>query len=136
MLRSLFVSSAFALIVAGSDVPSASADGLPVRVDFTIRFDVDFDNRPTYKNLAPWYSYFPYDPHIHGRAPQYPSWPQTWPPVAPMPRKTTAAAPIPPATRIGYQPMPTAVQPASWSQAVNPPAPLMSYQVPSYWYGR
>jgi len=135
MVRTLFASFSLALAAAGFFVESASADDLPVRVDFTFRFDVDFGNRPTYKNLAPWYSYFPYDPHIHGRAAQYPSWPQTWPPVAPMPRKTPAA-PIPPVTRMSYQPAPSSVHPVSWSQSAGATSVPSGYQVPSYWYGR
>lgn len=129
MLRFLLVPSV-ALFVLTSVSPSTTrANDFPVRLDFTFRFDVDVGNRPQYKNLAPWYSYFPYDPHIHGRAQQFPNWPQTWPPVAPMPKKA-ALTPAPTATPVSYRPTYSAVQPASWSQ------PAGYYPAPSYWYGR
>jgi hypothetical protein len=129
------------LVVSAAVVPSADANP-PVKIDFVFRFDVELASQYPWKNLAPWYTYFPYDPHVHGQAPQYPSWPRTWPPTAPAPKDAMGRMMVPmlppmlpPPTRpapgtgpIAYRPM-AALTPVSYAQPVY-------YGAPSYWYGR
>ncbi|MFO0967646.1 MAG: hypothetical protein U0793_18960 [Gemmataceae bacterium] len=114
MTRRLFAALALALlVVASADVPSADANP-PFTVNFTFRFDVECPQDAMFQNLAPWYTYFPYDPRVAPRAPAFPSWPSTWPPTAP-------ATPTP---------TPTPVSARGWQ--------TVSYQqgVPYYWYQR
>src|SRR5688500_6086095 len=96
-----------ALAVLLGSSSATHANHPPVTIDFPFRFDVELGNQIPYKSLAPWYTYFPHDPHVHGRAPHYPTWPGTWPPAA----APTGRAPLPPlpapgtpaATRMTWQ---------------------------------
>lgn len=85
---------------------------MPIRADFVCRFDVR--TGPTALGVnAPWYTYFPYDPHLMAQ-PQtspYPPWPSQY-------------FQAPPPAGFGQMPGPS-IQPTGY------PA-----QVPSYWYGR
>jgi len=101
-----------------------------VQVDaaFDIRFDVRIGPDQMYEPQAPWFTYFPYDPHVHAPpAAGYPAWPQQWPPAAPAlpPRTpmTPGSLPLPP-TNVTYGSHATGWQPVSY------------FQAPSYWYGR
>lgn len=113
---------------------AAYANHPPVTVDFTFRFDVEIGNQQHYKSLAPWYTYFPYDPNIHGRAPHFPTWPPTSPTGAPAPGPTGRVPgpmlppPGAPASRVTWQPQQPMVTPVSYSPVY--------YGAPSYWYGR
>lgn len=99
----------------------------PVKVDFNFRFDVEFQNRPQYKNLAPWYSYFPHDPYVNARPLPYPTWPQAWPPATPGKVELPGPARGP---MVYQQPSYNPIVPTSY-------APMSGqYAVPSYWYGR
>lgn len=92
----------------------AQAWGLPpVKVNLTFRVDVRSDHTPPPQ--YPWWTYFPYDPHLMAPAsgPTYPNWPQqqagmrptSMPlPAAPTPNVTQqyrAPAPVQP---VAYQP--------------------------------
>jgi hypothetical protein len=114
-MRRLLVAALFAF--AFSQAPSLSANP-PFNVNFTCRFDIETNDSQLYKNLAPWYTYFPYDPYAQTSAtPRFPTWPSTWPPTG---------APKGGAAPMTYRPAPAnAWQPVSYQ-----------YAAPSYWYGR
>src|SRR5439155_19059498 len=55
--------------------------GIPLKIDFVIRFDVATTSGSAVRPAAPWYTYFPADPHLTAQAGHnpYPNWPQQWP---------------------------------------------------------
>ena len=95
----------------------------PIRVNFTFRFDVHSLAEP--HPSAPWWCYFPQDPHqgSHAAHPAFPHWPAAFPPQA-----QPTAAPRTPAAgpNMVYDYLPSPVLPVGYHHA--PP--------PSYWYGR
>jgi hypothetical protein len=127
-----------ALLALGCLASSARAHYYPpVRVDFTFRFDVELTDQTPYKKLAPWYTYFPYDPHVHGPTTHFPTWPTPFPPA---PAKKDAMSPGGPAAPMAWYPPYRTV---SWQPAACYPAPAypsaiqpVYFQAPSYWYGR
>lgn len=109
-----------------------------LKVDCTFKVDVKLQD-PYLQNLAPWWTYFPQDPHLMAagsRPSVYPSWPQPFPPETPkdgssMSRPQGQRPPGPMVDR--RTPFsPTAQAYPSWVQ----PAGYYSTQAPSYWYGR
>ncbi|MBI3407644.1 MAG: hypothetical protein HY040_04720 [Planctomycetes bacterium] len=104
-------------------------------------------NRPVIQ-LAPWYTYFPLDPHLTapsaGTA-HYPDWPQPFPPQPTPQSGSPASAPgyappgyAPPGyTPIAPRPSPIAAgnPQVGYPQAFQPVG-YVNFQPPSYWYGR
>jgi hypothetical protein len=133
--------------------------GIPLKIDFVIRFDVATTSGSAVRPAAPWYTYFPADPHLTAQAGHnpYPNWPQQWPP-AQVPTEQ-----MPPAEQVPAVPTPDKVVPPPFLPKVAPPPVVpMGYwqprqqqavmyypppalqptyyapqeQVPSYWYVR
>lgn len=116
-----FTAAIFSMLSLAS---AAQADG-PLNIKFTFRVDVENGDSALYKNLAPWYTYFPYDPHANApQATHFPAWPSTWPPAPPKKDATGGSTPM---GAMNYDPRRamTGWQPVSYS-----------YAVPYYWYGR
>jgi hypothetical protein len=93
----------------------------PIRVDFTFRFDVQTDHHPT--PSFPWWTYFPYDPHLMtlAPAPDYSHWGA---PLLARARQPLPPRPAAPAPNVVWQPGRTPVQPASYQ-----PAPAHGFAV-------
>ena len=123
MLRRLCLTALAVTLWAAARAEATS----PCKINFTLRFDIETPEDDLYRNLAPWYTYFPYDPRSqhHHAPPPYPSWPATWPP-APTPVPTS-------------RPTPTPINaPRGWQTVSHQYAVPVSYQyaVPYYWYQR
>src|SRR5262249_1382474 len=116
----------------------------PVTIDLGWKFHCNIYTVPPVIPSAPWYTYFPYDPHLMSptAASHYPNWPQPFPPnVPPGPASPVQA---PGSSPIAPRPAPGAPQIGSLQigspQLANPqslqPVGYMNFQPPSYWYAR
>jgi len=118
-----------------------------------LQWNFNCANRPVIQ-LAPWYTYFPLDPHLTagvGGAPHYPDWPQPFPPQ-PAPQGGPSSTPTftPGYTPIAPRPSPVASSQYGYPQYGYPqygypqygspqtfqPVGYSNFQPPSYWYGR
>lgn len=150
----LFLPALAFVAVLAAPSTQARAEGFmdkiipPVKIDagFKAWFKIYTPQKMHMKNLAPWYTYFPYDPRLMAppQASVYPTWPQPFPPVAPQgPAAPGQDRKMPPAdSNLGWAP-------ATPQAAPTPPGPLAGPQlqpvsyyggsflgVPGYWYGR
>lgn len=120
----------------------AQADGLipGVKIDAGVNawFKIYTPQKMYLKGLAPWYTYFPYDPAMMGPPPgsRYPNWPNPVPPPQPP-----GAPPIMPPAESGQAPrsplVPNPGQTANaWQAPAMQPVGYFHTPVPSYWFAR
>ena len=113
-----------------------------VKIDagFNAWFKVYTPQKEAMKNLAPWYTYFPYDPALMSppqRAP-FPTWPTQFPPAGHQGTQQNMQA----APRMGAYPpnTPVPAQPGQVAGTLQTPVvlPVGYYgtNVPTYWFGR
>lgn len=131
------------LSLAWALTPSVQAEGIlskcipNVKIDAGVNawFKIHTPNKAHLKQLAPWYSYFPYDPSVMG--PQtgtiYPNWPQPFPPAPQDPKMSPAntgpnSGHAPPA-----RPRPIA---ANFASQVQPAGFYSTSYMPGYWHAR
>jgi hypothetical protein len=110
----------------------------PVKIDAGIDFRFNVYTVPNVVPRAPWYTYFPYDPHLMAPPPgsHYPTWPNPFPP-------RDASTPPSPPSQGGVPPSPNDYTPltprrpsiAATTHALQPVS-YSAFQTPSYWYGR
>jgi hypothetical protein len=119
--------SGFGLTLAGLTLfpfaAPAQAEGLPlppIKVNVIFRVDVRSVAQP--KPSAPWWAYFPQDPHrmVPG-VPAFPHWPAQVPAQPTAAPRTSDVAP-----NMVYDYAPSAVLPVGYDRGAPP----------SYWYGR
>jgi hypothetical protein len=112
MKRMLCVRCCALVVCLAGAVPAQAWDPAPIRIDFTFRFDVQSDHRPP--PAFPWWTYFPYDPHL-----MQPGWGPAdhhWgPDYAARARQPAPPRPAAPAPNVVWQPRsPTPVRPVSY----------------------
>jgi hypothetical protein len=92
-----------------------------------VRFNVRVTPAPAAPS-APWYTYFPYDPHIHGPGPGFPNWPKQFPPPNGIPDSMSRQPASPPNLM--------AEPPLLDGQRGVEQTSYLAKAIPSYWYGR
>jgi hypothetical protein len=122
----------------------ALGDNCPLKIDVGVKawFHVDSTYQQMLQNVAPWYTYFPYDPAVMG-APlgnTYPTWPSSSPPPPNLPAPRPAAAST--GASPTYLPALTPDRQSPTSQRTGPgpvqavPVSFGTSPVPSYWFPR
>jgi hypothetical protein len=126
----------------------AFGDGLlpGVKIDAGVNawFKIYTPQNVAMKNLAPWYTYFPYDPAMMGppAANMYPTWPNPFPPpqALPAPQKMMGPAgngqTIYPGQPQSPPGRPQGQVAGHWQAPPVQPVGYFHSPVPSYWFAR
>jgi hypothetical protein len=107
----------------------AHAWGLPpVKVNLTFRVDVHSLEHPA--PMYPWWTYFPYDPHLMTPAsrPHYPNWPAP----APVRQTSLPGQPTPPSNIVWQHAAPDAYRTGAAPGMVQP----AGYRLPGFAFDR
>ncbi len=114
--------------------------GLKIDAGVNAWFKIYTPQKMAMKNLAPWYTYFPYDPAMMGPPPgnRYPTWPSPYPPPQPTtmtPQAANGQRPLSAPPRSPQGPVSGQVA-GAWQAPPVQPVSYLHTPVPSYWFAR